>query len=69
MCKFCEMPEKMDKRESNEYGEPNWAFVIYRRPGSKYTLGCEFEDTDGRLLWENVDIEYCPYCGRKLGRE
>lgn len=67
MCKYCEMPEKLDKYICNMYGEPNEAFVIYKTPDNKFILGCEFVDTNtDDYYWENVIIKYCPYCGRKL---
>ena len=71
MCKYCEMPEKLDRHSSHMYGEPNRAFVIYREGYSEtYFLGCEFEDIDTTdYYWENVIIKYCPFCGRKLGDE
>ena len=70
MCKYCEMPEKLDRHSSNMYGEPNEAFVIYKAPDNKFILGCEFEEIDTTdYYWENVIIEYCPFCGRKLGGE
>lgn len=70
MCKYCEMPDTLDRHSSNMYGEPNEAFVIYKTPDNKFILGCEFEDADtDNYYWENVIIEYCPFCGRKLGEE
>lgn len=75
MCKYCEMPDTLDRHSSNVYGEPNEAFVIYKTPDNKFILGCEFVDGDfvdigtGDYYWENVIIEYCPFCGRKLGGE
>lgn len=70
MCQYCEMPEKSDKHISNMYGEPNEAFVIYKTPDNKFILGCEFVDVStGDYYWENAIIEYCPFCGRKLGEE
>ena len=72
MCKYCEMPEKLDRYNSHVYGEPNGAFTIYREGyNGTYFLGCEFElDIDDNIYpWENVIIKYCPFCGRKLSEE
>lgn len=70
MCKYCEMPEKLDKYGTNAYGEPNEAFVIYKTLDNKFVLGCEFvEFHTCDYHWENVIIKYCPFCGRKLGGE
>ena len=69
MCKFCEFSEKMDKYTSNTYAEWNDAFIIYKTVDDSFILGCEFDNGKDYFPWENVEIKYCPFCGRKLGGE
>ena len=62
MCKFCEFNLKLDQRDSSSYAAWNGRLVIYKSYDGQHYL----EDEDFNF---SVEIEYCPYCGRKLSGE
>lgn len=81
MCKYCEK-EKFENKYANElfkslplkddytdkslnpYKEGNPVQYI-RKNKAKYKLITELANEDGDVL--NIDINYCPMCGRRLG--
>lgn len=67
MCKYCEFNDKLSLKQSASYATPKGQFCIYRTLDGKYILGCEFDNGTDYYPWENVMINYCPYCGRELG--
>lgn len=65
MCKYCKMPSGY----SLKIAEWNEDFAIYKNIKGEYLMVCETEVNNKDISMANVVIKYCPYCGRKLGRD
>lgn len=57
MCKVCEDIQELDYTNI-EYNEEGYKLVIKTS---------EWDNYHDDWIYERVDINYCPFCGRKLG--
>lgn len=56
MCEVCENNQELDY-VTIEYGEEGYKLVIKTS---------EWDDYYDDWIYERIDINYCPFCGRKL---
>ena len=66
MCKWCDKDRIKDLKEYAD--TDNWErtnCIVYDKDNETYNIWVECEDFyySGKEIW---DIQFCPYCGRKL---